>query len=438
MNFRLLAIISVLILTTLASCKKEAQRIGLNLQPDADQMNVIYSDTTTLLAYSVIIDSIKSDEAPANMVGSIVDPVFGSTTASFQAVARLASSAHSFGDNPLLDSLILSLRIYSVYGDSTYEQTFRIYELDEQMFIDSNYYSTTNTAVKQTLLGEYSFVPNLTDSVILGEDTLAPHHRFNLGILTEELGVKLLHATEDQMSSNADFSEFFNGIRFESEVPNQGGALNFVSLEHALSKITIYYHNDEKDSLFYDYPFTSFSARYNNFYHDYTTGTDAGFRAHLIDGDTTLGDVKCYLQAMGGVKTKILFPHYTDWYNDGAIVVNEARLYLEGFEDPELEPPPSLILVRIDADGNFYQLVDLYEGIDFFGGEYDEDNNRYWFRVTTYFQSLLKGNETDLGLEVFVNGGAYNAHSFILNGPFPEEPQLDRRMRLELSYTKMN
>jgi len=46
----------------LSSCSKEPGQIGYIIQPDESKLNVAFSDTTTIYAYSEIIDSIRSDK----------------------------------------------------------------------------------------------------------------------------------------------------------------------------------------------------------------------------------------------------------------------------------------------------------------------------------------------------------------------------------------
>ncbi len=434
-SFRLLANLIMLILLIAVSCKKEPGQIGMNLQPESDKINVVFSDTTTLIAYSKIVDSIRSDEATLNLLGSYFDPVFGPNTAAFQVQARLSKTSYDFGTAPVLDSLILTLRIYDVYGDSLFEQHIVVYELDEAIYIDSSYYSTSTTVVKPTLLADVSFVPNINDSVVIDGDTLIPHQRIHLDEITTELGDRLLTADGDVMSNSTDFLEFFRGLRVKSEITSIDGGIMYVDLVNTMSRMILYYHNEDTDSLKYDYLFTDHSARYNNFYHDYSQG-DAFFKAQ-VGGDSTLGNQVCYVQAMGGVKTKILFPYQELWYADGPIAVNEARLIIHGFEDdPFYDPPASLTLLKIDEDGNFIPLSDQFEGLDYFGGIYDEDKNQYFFRITTYMQSLIQGNENELGLELYVNGGAYVASRFLLNGPVPFD--LEKKLKLELTYTRLN
>ena len=75
--------------------------------------------------------------------------------------------------------------------------------------------------------------------------------------------------------------------------------------------MTLYYKNDENDSLKYDFLINEHCARFNNFNHyDYSDAVP-----EIIDTNITLGDSILYLQAMGGIKTKIMFPNIQIWDN---------------------------------------------------------------------------------------------------------------------------
>ena len=63
---------------------------GLLVQPQEDQLNVLVSDTTTVIAYTVKEDSLRSDEFTTSFWG-YVDPVFGYTKASIFSHIRMES-----------------------------------------------------------------------------------------------------------------------------------------------------------------------------------------------------------------------------------------------------------------------------------------------------------------------------------------------------------
>jgi hypothetical protein len=431
-----LFLITALLFTT---CKSDYNELGLDIQPPNDKLNVFSTDTTTVLAYSQIFDSVKSDETSVSMLGSILDPVFGSTTASIYTQFRLSESAYDFGTTPIPDSLILSLKYDGFYGDSTAVMTIKVYELAGQIQIDSQYYSSQSIAVTETLLGQKTFSPDFSGKVIVGEDTLDPHFRIDLNSLTSTLAVKLLNAPADSMADNASFLNYFYGLYLTAEPANSGGLIIYYDLLSSLSKMTLYYHNTINDSLEFDYVINSNCARFGNFTHDYSLG-DPSFKAQVIDKDTMLGKNICYVQALGGVKTFVRFPYIKNYYSNGNIAVNEARLFLSAYEpDAELDVATTLVLVKRDADSGYSITNDQMEGAGYFGGYYDKSNQGYWFRITSTIQELMRSSDPDYGLEVYVSGGAVNAQRVLLSGTSPQLPIApEDRMKLIITYTTLN
>jgi len=417
-------------------CYKDASQIGFTLQPADDIAKVKSSDTASVYAYSSLVDSVTTSGTPVSLFGSINDPVFGITNATFSAQFRLSEIAYSFGPSPVLDSLVLSLKPLGAYGDSMTTNRIRIFELTEQMVSDSSYYSSSNVEFSSVLLAEEQFVANFSDSVVVGPDTLEPHLRINLSSLTNELGQKLINATDEQMTSNDDFIEFFYGLRLEAVEDFSGTGLIYFDLEDALSKMTVYYSNADEDSLDYDYNLTGSSIRFGNFTHDYSLG-DMDFRNQVLSGDTAMGRNVIYAQPLAGVKSRIFLPYIKNWYEDGPISVVEAKLILDGYEeDPYNGAPPSLILLRINSDGTTSPLDEILQGQDFFGGYYDDELNRYFFRITGYIQYLMTGEGENLGLELHVDAGGYIANRFLVNGFNPDDPtKTGSRLRLELIYS---
>jgi hypothetical protein len=431
-----LFLFSALLFTT---CKKDDNNLGLEIQPPYDKLNVTSTDTTTVIAYSQIVDSVKSDETSVSLLGSLADPVFGTSTASIFTQFRLSSSAFDFGESPVADSLILKLRYKNIYGDTSAAMTIRVFEMAGQIYIDSGYYSNSTVAVKETLIGEKTFVPDLASNVIIGTDTLNPHLRINLSSLTSVLSDKLLNAPADSMASNVSFLNYFYGLYLTAEPANFGGSIIYFDLLSEVSEMVLYYHNNANDSLKFSYVINSSCARFGSFTHDYSQG-DPAFKAQLIDKDTSLGNNTCYIQALGGVKTYVHFPHIKNYYANGKIAVNEARLFLKCQEtDADLGLATVLILVKKNAEGGYDILGDQLEGAGYFGGYYDKNIHGYWFRITSTIQNLMRSEDPDYGFEVYLSGGAVNAERVLLNGPDPLDPaSFNDRMKLVITYTAVN
>lgn len=419
-----------------AACNKEDHGVGLNIQPPGDKLNVISTDTTTVIAYSQIVDSVKTDETSVSLLGSLLDPVFGKTTASFYTQLRLSLTAFSFGTNPVPDSLILTLKYKDHYGDTNAVMTVSVYELAEQIQLDSLYFSHQSVAVKETLLGQKTFTPDFSSDVIVGTDTLDPHLRINLGTLSTELATRLLSAPADTMESSTSFLNYFYGLYVTAEPANSGGIIIYLDLLSSLSEMTLYYHNDTEDSLSYAYLINSNCARFGHYDHDYSLASPE-FRAQVIDKDTSLGQSICYEQALAGVKTFVRFPNIRNYYSDGKIAVNEARLFVSCADtSSELKVATSLVLVTKTEEGGYVITNDQLQGEGFFGGYYDKNINGYWFRITSTVQDLMRSADPDYGLEVYVSGGAVNAQRVLLYGTSPQSPgTAEERMKLVITYT---
>lgn len=427
----------ILIIILVASCKEDNNNLGLDIQPPSDKLNVFSVDTSAITSYSSIVDSVKTDETSLSLLGSMVDPVFGLSTASFYTQLRLSKVAHDFGSTPYPDSLILTLDYDGYYGDTLAPMTVRVYEMSEQIFVDSMYYSHESVGTETEMLVEKTLVPDFTNNIIIGEDTLDPHLRLNLGQFSFSLAEKLLTAPSDSMDNNASFINYFYGLYVTVEPVTAGGSIIYFDLLSDLSQMTLYYHNGEDDSLSFSYVINSNCARFGHFDHDYTLGS-AEFKAQVLDGDTTLGKNVCYIQALGGVKTFIRFPNLKNYYANGKIAINEARFFLKAYEEsPALEMAEALIMVRRNSDGSYDILNDQLNGDSYFGGYYDDATGGYWFRITQTVQDVLQSDSTDYGYEIYLSGGSINARRVLLSGSTPEADSLDR-MRLVITYTTLN
>jgi len=425
------------LIISLSSCYKPAGQIGDQIQPDQSKLKVFYSDTTTVYAYSVAEDSVRSDELSRNELGSIVDPVFGETKASFYTQFVLSSLEQDFGTNPVMDSLFLYLYYDGgFYGDTATQLTAHVYKMTEDIFIDTVYYSNINKSYDPTDYANYSFYPKPYDSIVVEGDTLPPILRINLSE-NPALGEYLLSAQSTDLASNEAFQNYFKGLYVTCDQVSSNGSILYFNLLTTLSRIIIHYHNDEEDSLFYNYLIMGGAARVNKYEHNFSNAS-AAFKQQVVDGDTALGAQQYYIQGIGGVKSVIRFPNIYEWSKLGNVAVNEAKLILGGAENPPYDGAPSrVIVVQIKEDGSYNVLQDNIELGDNFGGIYKSSVNEYQFRVTQYIQDLISNpDEPNYGLYLFVYGSSINPQRFIFTGNDPVSDTISK-IRLEMVYTDL-
>ena len=191
------------------SACEEPDIIGMDVLPGVDSIGIEFWDTTSIISYSEIEDSVRTDETTSNLLGSFKDPVFGTTSASFYTQVRLSSNDVDFGTSPVFDSLILSLAYSGYYGDTSVSQNVIIYELTEDIYRDSNYYSNQSFLFIKPNLANYKFLPNPNDSVYVDGEMQAPQLRINFDQI---LGDKFLQAASSDLTDNDNFLKFCKGL----------------------------------------------------------------------------------------------------------------------------------------------------------------------------------------------------------------------------------
>jgi hypothetical protein len=233
---------------------------------------------------------------------------------------------------------------------------------------------------------------------------------------------------------------FFNGLYLIADPIVSGGALAMFNLPVNMSRMTIYYSNNEQDSLRYEYFITTAEARFNTFDHFDYADADPQFVSQVITGDTLLGEQQLYLQGTGGVKTRIKFPdlNYLEQESGAKVVINEAKLIITGlsYDTTTYFAPVKLALVRVNDDETYSLLADQLDGDTYFGGDYVSGSNGYQFRLTRYVQEMVKGRETfeNYGLQLSVQGASARPNRMVIGGIMPaSEDQIP--IKLVIHYT---
>src|SRR5260221_2250852 len=385
--------------------------IGLDIQPPGDKINLVYTDTTKVTAYTVREDSLRTDEVSQYLLGSYADSGFGRTDASISAQVLLPSLNVNLGSALSLDSVVLTLAYNGYYGDTTTAQMFHVYQLTEDMHLDTGYYSNRAFSYNPVELGSVTIAPSPHDSVMVNGVNTAPHLRI---ALTIALGNALLQMSSDSnLTTNEHFLSLFKGLYIKTDPINSGGGIFYFNLLASQSKLTLYYQNAAADSQSFSFIFTASSARMTHFVHDYSS---LPIQQQL--NDSTNGDSLVYVQAMAGVKTKIRFPNLKNLLAGGMVAVNKAELEITvaGNSDNRLAVPDKLLVLGIDASGHPVFLPDQFETTGYYGGTYDATTKKYKFNIARYVQNVLTGDLQDYGLYLAISGGVVQANRTILDG----------------------
>ena len=425
-----------------ASCKKSPETIGNNLISDDNYIAIYHTDTAEIVCHSYL-DSVATSNSTNALLGAMKDPVFGATEAGFYTQFRPSVAGQSFGSNPVVDSLVLQLYVVGYYGDTTVMQTVHAYELADSLLYENNYYSCSTVATGNVdHANGFQFSPRPRTKVhIIGSDTVAqPIIRIPL---SQELGNYLIGLDTASYSRPDLFKQHFKGLYVTCAPVSLDGAISSINLtNNTYTMLQLYYHGaaTPEKPMRYNFYVTSSDTYFNHFDHDYTQGSPE-FVSQLLDNQEALGQSTLYLQTMGGVRAEVFFPnlsHWADTLEDCHLLVNEAKLILPAsvaLTDSVYKAPSNFMLVGFSSDSTTYLLPDYLEGSSFFDGTYSSSKHSVSFRITEYLQVMIDGKRDNLGLSLGINGAAYNATRYVINGPDAVDGE---KMRLEVTYSIVN
>lgn len=427
------------------SCKKESA-IGTDIQPDTDLINALATDSVSLFTYTVKEDSLRSDEPAIVQIGNINDIQFGKTSASLftQFVIPNGLLNIDFGATAVLDSSALSLAYdYDYYGDTLAQQTFRVYQMTDDIYHDSVYYSNRTTQCYPTFqgriaIGDTTLQPHPRSKTIVGTDTLPSHLRIKLD---NNFAQQIFNQSGgSNLASNANFLQFFKGFYIESAIPPpspaQGALLRFKLLD-SLTRFTLYYHT-ATDTLKFSFVVNSSAAYYSNFKHDYSGLSNSLATQLASPGTNTSNEV--YLSSCAGVKTKIEFPYLENLRNLGyKIAINKAELIMKA-TDPSVNVTSDfplnkqIYVVSIDSVGTQQLIPDIFESSIYFGGSVNTVTSEYHINIARYFQELMEGSKPNNGLYL----KEFNPNSEGRRAVLGSHLNPSYKMYLHLVYTRIN
>ena len=104
-----LSILAVSVVLLGAGCRKPDSNIGLALQPE-EELLALRTDTVSFSLAMVPVDSLRSDERSRLLLGSTINEVSGLTEAWFSTELRLSQTSVDFGDSPVCDSVVFTLK----------------------------------------------------------------------------------------------------------------------------------------------------------------------------------------------------------------------------------------------------------------------------------------------------------------------------------------
>ncbi|NNF86142.1 MAG: DUF4270 domain-containing protein [Winogradskyella sp.] len=328
----------LLILIAFVACDTDFATIDSDIvNPDNATNFNSQSQDYSIITYNQVVAPVQSNNLAVNMLGYYEDPIYGATTANF--VSQLNSSLldPDFGENVVLDSVVLTIPFFNRTVGVTEENTVD-YELDsifggidpmKLSIYESNYFLRTfdpneefNTT--QAYFSNQSLSVNdpigddqLEATLIHVEDTLEvsdePITLFNtegevslnqppairIKLDTTYWKQKILDLEGETVLSNSNnFYDYFRGIYFKAEPINNKGTFMLLNLASQSANITLHYTKDpftegaDREQATYVLRFGQ--VRVNFLKNDYIIP--------LTNGDDINGDNRLYLKGGEGSK----------------------------------------------------------------------------------------------------------------------------------------
>ena len=188
--------LSLIIGLIAASCT-DPNTIGLEVQPTSD--NIIISEQVALIGKLLRTeseDSLRTDEALNLILGGIDDSQFGLNNAGFYTQILLTENNTDLGTNPIVDSVVMSYTYSGYYGDLENFTSLDVLILQEDIYKDSVYYSTS---YQYLLLGGMSYVESFSVSEDASESP-------SLTIrLSDSFGQEILDLENEGLKDNETF-----------------------------------------------------------------------------------------------------------------------------------------------------------------------------------------------------------------------------------------
>ncbi|NNC95951.1 MAG: DUF4270 domain-containing protein [Chitinophagales bacterium] len=421
--------------TTFFSSCEEPIIENPGILPPTDNLDLFRTDTFDIESRTVREDPLVSDELPLSILGSMNDPVFGVTCAGLYTEIRLPQANLNLGTDPVLDSVVLIFRVGEIYGPSTEPTDLRVFELDEDLDIEEDYFSNAEFSTIKPEIGTLTnFIPKFSTN-----DTTIRIR------LSDDFGNRLISYSGTGFFTTTDsFQQALKGFFITVNENKIGDGLATIIPDNGTSGLRLYYSRDTTTGLKVDFPIDNSTARSNWYFHQYTAppGWSGNYLVNdFINRQSKTGDSIIFIQSMGGTKALIEINGYERLANVG---INKAELIFNVIDDlsnEDFDPATRLLVFRINDEGESLSTFDLIAEpsghLD--GFIRDEkingtDVSQYRVNISRYFQRVLNGEIPNNGLYLVNFSGAFEANRVILAGATHSSLPI----KLEVTYTKLD
>jgi hypothetical protein len=388
-------LLSVFFIIFIYSCDKDFTSIDSDVISAENAINFNTSSIDyPIVASNLRLNPVRSNNLPSFMLGYNNNPFYGESKASFLGQVVPAEFSPSFGENVVLDSVVLTIPYYSrgvetsedgdisyeidsVYGNTAtklyvYKSNFYLRDFNPSGdFSDSqNYYSngalSNSESINQAeieaellyesgILGDGSddFIPSseridLTSLDSLGEtyvsSSIAPAIRLKLNNPNDNFWQSLFFENEGnpELINPNTFKEFFRGLYIKADGVNSDGSMMLLNFASSNTKLTIHYTSETSTDSDTDSggtsteTITSQNEYVLNFTDNLVNIYENNFLVDVSNPNTVDGDERIYLKGGEGYMSTVdLFGG--DIQDENGEMVNAFEHFKNSFYDEENE-----------------------------------------------------------------------------------------------------
>lgn len=223
-SFILLAFISLIVF----SCADDLANVGVNVQPDSDQIKVC-ADTFYVETETVPVEYIYTRQ-DSFLLGNFYNSKFGTTQADILAQVKYPLN-FTYPEGSIVDSAVVVMYTRSRFGDSFSSLDINIYEMNKETL------SYTKAYPSNILYSDYT-----DKSIKIGQGIVTAKNADSTNYSNFKLSVKLTDEFKNRFKndkfygSNTEFLNFFKGMYITSNF-GSSTLLNVLKID-----LQLFYH----------------------------------------------------------------------------------------------------------------------------------------------------------------------------------------------------
>lgn len=449
----------VLMVMAFTSCDDDFSTIGGELV--GGQYDALPYYEAGVVAYNQKIQPVQTNNLPLHLLGVYNEPVYGEHIANVLTQLSLSSNNPRFGNEPRLDSVVLTIpyfstqleadeegdrsyRLDSIYGNSPFNlsisrSNFFLNDFDPEANFENRqrYYSDMGPAIENSVAEPFfeieSFRPSpsevsyreIAENGTMDTVSVSPRMRIHLPLEFFQENIIDREGSAELFNSN-NFRNFLRGIYLKAEPVNGEGSMMLLNFADSDAGIVLYYTNtlegegDEDDTE----EENSFKINFGpNIVNTYSQELPGPIQEEISSSNEATGEENLYLKGGEGSMAVI------DLFEDEAELedlrsrdwlLNEANLTFyvnQDLVEGGQAEPERIYLYDLESNELLYDyLADPTAEVENPRSAYqthaprlvrDEDGNGtyYRIRITEHLRRILSGDidNRKLGLVVIQN-----------------------------------